>query len=157
MATTLYLMKEFPFYLISLTEKICFKNRILLKRHFYHFCGHFFISYFDKNLSACCSIFQLNISHSNRLTQRRRLRAARDMSNDFIVPVQYFITVPWDTFLHQFYTYQLSFYPLSFLFLQNLLSDKIFIEFCDPPQARFQRRGGIINVIPIQAIPHFQS
>ena len=54
--------------------------------------------------------------------------------------------------------YQFALYAFGFLLLQELLVDEVLsIQFGDPSQAGFQRRGGVVDIMTVEAVPFLQT
>src|SRR5690606_38706572 len=118
---------------------------------------HRIVTYGDVQFGSFLGVFNGNIPQSDRFFECRRLRTRGNPTDDIAVSIHDVVSLPWYSAVNHLEAYQLIVQPGFLLFFQSAGIDKIFRKLGDPPQSCFQWRCGIVNIISIEAKPHFQS
>src|SRR5574343_1358928 len=139
-----------PIFIAPYVQKSC-------KREFHHFRLDQFITYSYKELCVKARMRPVYIPHTDRFLRRGRLGSGSHITDLVTGGIFNLIMMTGNALFDHFKTHEFSVHTGGFLHRQHIFRGKIFGEFGDPSQAGFERTGGIINIISIETIAHFQA
>ena len=79
------------------------------------------------------------------------------MANNAAVGVANFVVATRNTALNEFKTNEFVGHTRLFLLQKRFSINKIFGKLRNPTQPSFERRGGVINVVSVEAVAHFEA
>ena len=132
----------------------------LHERYFHNRCFQLFAARHNVDFCTQFGVFHLHITHTDRFVERRRVGAGgNDTDRGSALALDHVVVARHPALTVQHEAHKFAFHAFRFLLHEAVFGGEIsgLAQFGDPAKTRFEGAGGVVDVVAVEAVAHFEA